>query len=103
MAKLLAALTITAGAVAAGAWILMLLVGVIHADWLPALPTISYRTALLIGALLYVQALIRGLAGVIVKDLRGTPAAGGAVQRTPADTKTVHWVSPRQQADWNLW
>jgi len=36
-----------AGSLAFG-WVFMLLVGVVHAEWLPALPTIGYWLAVLI-------------------------------------------------------
>jgi uncharacterized membrane protein YiaA len=36
-----------AGSLAFG-WVFMLLIGVVHAEWLPALPTIGYWLAVLI-------------------------------------------------------
>lgn len=47
----------------ASAWMFMLLVGVVHAEWLPQLPTIGYGLALLLGALTSAAIAVRALLG----------------------------------------
>lgn len=44
-------LAVLAGA--AGGWLLMLTVGVIHAVWIHALPTIGFKSAVLVSVMLY--------------------------------------------------
>ncbi len=36
-------------AYAVGCWITMLLVGMVHADWLHSMPTLSYHSAIVLG------------------------------------------------------
>jgi|SRR5690349_5636967 len=36
-----------------GDWLLMILVGVVHADWIPALPTVSFGTASVVFVILF--------------------------------------------------
>lgn len=43
------------------AWFLMILVGVVHHEWLPMVPTIGYSTAILIASILTLMALPAGL------------------------------------------
>ncbi|MDH2424829.1 hypothetical protein [Sphaerisporangium sp. TRM90804] len=55
-------------AVAAGGWLLsgwalMLLVGVLHHQWWPVIPTMSYGTALLASLLLTITLLLVGRGG----------------------------------------
>lgn len=102
MAKLLTALAITVAATAAAAWILMLTIGVIHTNWLTAMPTIGYPTALLIGLLLTAQALIRGVAVLIIKDLNKPPTPPARRPTRTPDTQRVHWVNPAR-TDRGLW
>lgn len=52
------------------AWTLMVGVGVVHAEWLPQLPTIGFGTALLFSTLLTVHAVVKMVFSVIV-DLLG--------------------------------
>lgn len=35
-----------------GGWLMMLMVGIIHAQWIPQLPTVDYGTAFLVASLL---------------------------------------------------
>ena len=50
-AKAVGSLVMSATSWLLTAWYLMLLVGIVHRDWLPKLPTISYGLALLIALL----------------------------------------------------
>lgn len=112
MAKFTGVLAIGLGAMTLVAWLLMLVVGVVHADWLTAVPTIGYGTALLICSLIWAQQMIRGLAILWVKHLNHTrpPAEPKPVTVTtevrhnfPRDTTRVHWVNPQRDTGWDLW
>lgn len=58
MNEFLAKLTLLAALWLTGAWTLMLGVGIIHADWIPWLPTIGFPTALLLSALTFVRSVV---------------------------------------------
>ena len=68
MTKLLAFTALMAGLWLAGAWAFMLTVGVVHADWIPQLPTVSYRVALLLSAI----AVMRTFAGAFIGSISKT-------------------------------
>jgi hypothetical protein len=46
-----------------GAWLLMLGVGIVHADWIPWLPTIGFPTALLLSLLSFARSLVAMVVG----------------------------------------
>lgn len=69
MSKHLAALCVCAVSWLTGAWLLMITVDVIHDRWIPALPTIGYNVALLIGALLMARSVLSAFAASIIKGL----------------------------------
>lgn len=113
MGRFAGVLAIGAGAMALVAWILMLIIGAVHADWLPAVPTIGYRTALLICSLMWAQQMIRGLAILWVKHLNAAkpepkpaPAQRVSFQRVtpppPDGAQRLHWVDPERWANQNL-
>jgi hypothetical protein len=54
-----------------GAWMFMLMVGVVHAEWLPQLPTIGFGLALLLSALVTVRALFAALVAEVGKAING--------------------------------
>lgn len=54
--KFIAELAAVAGMCLASAWLLMIGVGIVHADWITALPTIGFRTAVLLSMLGVVRA-----------------------------------------------
>lgn len=68
MVKALASIPLVAGYWLAGAWFFMLTVGVIHAQWIPALPTIGFRVALVVGGVLGASAIIRSVLAVMLKE-----------------------------------
>jgi hypothetical protein len=49
--KFVAELALLAAMWLTSAWVLMIGVGIVHADWIPALPTIGFRTAMLLSLL----------------------------------------------------
>lgn len=53
------------------AWLLMLAVGVVRAEWIPALPTIGFRLALLLSMLVTVRAIVAAFLGKIGKAING--------------------------------
>lgn len=53
------------------AWMLMLAVGVVHAEWIPQLPTIGFGLALLLSFLLVVRALVSATLAEISKAING--------------------------------
>lgn len=59
MIKALAIVPLAAGTWLLGAWFTMLLIGVVHAQWIPFLPTIGYTTAIVISALTGTSMLVR--------------------------------------------
>ena len=71
MTTFLAYLATVAGAWLAGAWMLMIGVGTVHAEWLPGVPTIGFGTALLFSALLTGRAIIGAVFGTVAKVLGG--------------------------------
>ena len=70
MKTILALIAILAAAWLAGAWALMLEVGVAHRDWWPALPAMSYHVAVVIVAIGIVFAIFTSIANVIVKEMK---------------------------------
>lgn len=65
MTRFLALLTLIGLAWLVGAWVLMLLVGELHHEWWPQIPTISYSGALKVEGVLLVGVVL----GAIVKAL----------------------------------
>ncbi len=63
--KFFSFLVVLATAWVAGAWCLMLLIGVVHAAWWPEVPTISYWGALQVNLVPILSAVI----GVVLKSL----------------------------------
>lgn len=49
--KFIAELALLAAMWLASAWLLMIGVEIVHDDWIPALPTLGFRTALLLSLL----------------------------------------------------
>ena len=52
-----------------GAWMLMLVVGIVHIEWIPQLPTIGFGLALLLVGLVSVFALIRAVIGSLIEAI----------------------------------
>jgi hypothetical protein len=50
------------------AYMLMIIAGVIRAEWIPALPTIGYPAALLLTVLLAARAMVGGLVAALIKS-----------------------------------
>lgn len=67
MIKFLAVLAILAGAWAAGAWFLMITVGIVHAEWVPAVPPVSYNVSLLLTTLAALHGGFRAAMGQLVQ------------------------------------
>jgi len=67
MVKALAVIPLVAGAWLAGAWGLMVEIGIAHGSWWPIIPTIGYVTALKIAAIASVVAFVRGCAGAFIR------------------------------------
>lgn len=63
--KTVAYLALIAGLWAFAAWMLMLVVGIIHHQWIPQLPPIGYTLAALITTLLGLRAFAAGLVNAI--------------------------------------
>lgn len=68
MMKLIAILATVAGAWLFAAWILMLIVGIIHLNWIPQLPTIGYPLALLITILLGTRATLSAYGAGLIRN-----------------------------------
>lgn len=56
MPKFFAVLATALAVAALNGWVFMLTVGVVHAEWIPALPTIGFGPAVLVATLLGVTA-----------------------------------------------
>lgn len=69
MTKTLAGLAMLAIGWALSAWLLMLLIGTVHTDWLPVVPAIGYPTALVLTVLLGTRALIAAGVAAFFQDL----------------------------------
>lgn len=69
MAKLVAFIVFGAVGWLVSAWGDMLIVGVVHRDWWPLVPTMSYHVALILAAVLMVFLFGIGIAGNLVKVL----------------------------------
>lgn len=69
MVKTLAGLAMLAIGWTLSAWLLMLTVGVIHDEWLPALPPVGYATAFVLTVLLGTRMLIRIAIAAFFQDL----------------------------------
>lgn len=65
--KVLTALAVMAASWLGTGWFLMLLMGVLHADWWPIIPTMSYGTALAVAAVLMLPNLVKALLGLIME------------------------------------
>lgn len=72
MSKFIANVAMLAVAWLIGAWSLMLSVGVIHAEWIPQLPTVGFPTALLLGALLMARTVIGEVLKAVAVEMNGT-------------------------------
>lgn len=88
MAKLLGVYAVAGAAQFPIAWLLMLIVGIVHADWLPALPTVGYWTTLLLCALLFGMRFLQVAAVSTVKTI------GGGDKAAIPKTVTMQRVSP---------
>lgn len=53
------------------AWMLMVVVGVVHGDWLPQVPTIGFGFALLLTGLVSAVLAVRALLSAVVSGLTG--------------------------------
>lgn len=95
MAKILGGLAVIVACRLGAAWPLMLLVGVVHATWLPDLPTIGYGTAVLIEALLSLIQLFIATGAAITKQLfePDTPATTlpRRISSPTFTTSTTEW------------
>lgn len=72
MTAFLAHLANLAAAWLTTAWMLMLAVGVVHAEWIPQLPTIGFGLALLLSTLAMIRALVTAALGEIGKAINGS-------------------------------
>lgn len=66
--KILAVLAVLAAGLFTSAWLWMLLIGVIHHEWLPMMPTVGYTGALRISLMSFA---LGGVAGVINAWVKG--------------------------------
>lgn len=71
MSQFLAHLANLAAAWLMTAWMLMLMVGVVHAEWIPQLPTIGFGLALLLAFLTMVRALVAAVLAEVGKAING--------------------------------
>jgi hypothetical protein len=71
MTKFLAAIAIIAIDWVLTAWFLMIAIGVVHAIWLPQLPTIGFSTAVLLALLIELRGGISGLGKGLIEGLFG--------------------------------
>lgn len=71
MTKVLASLSVLATAWLVGSWMLMLTVGIVHAEWIPQLPTIGYRLALLLTTISLVRVVLGSMLGGLGKVIGG--------------------------------
>lgn len=102
MAKILVALVVAAVSQFAAAWLLMLLVGVVHARWFTTLPTIGYWVALAICALLAAVRFNGAVAVAVIKVVTGTDKPATARKTAPrqdplppvGSTVRFHRVNP---------
>lgn len=67
--KTLACLVVIAACWVAGSWLLMIMVGIVHAMWIPQLPPIGFKLALLLGVLGAAHAAIGTVGGIMVKEI----------------------------------
>lgn len=72
MSQFLANLANLAAAWLMTAWMLMLMVGVVHAEWIPQLPTIGFGLALLLAFLTMVRAMVAAVLGEVGKAINGS-------------------------------
>ncbi len=52
-------------------WIFMVIVGIIHADWLPEVPTVGYGFTLLLSGIIWGSNFVRALLSALVDGLTG--------------------------------
>lgn len=71
MTKTLAFLAIIAITIPIASWLFMIIIGVIHAEWITACPTIGYGWALVLGVLAATRALVGSIAGACAKEVVG--------------------------------
>lgn len=69
MTKLVAGIAILAAAVFLGAWMLMLLVGVLHHEWWSFIPTMSYKASLVISFVLMLRLMMGHVVGEVAKEV----------------------------------
>jgi hypothetical protein len=69
MAKFVANVAMLAVSWLVSSWLLMLGVGIVHLNWLPWLPTISFTLSLLICSLLLARGLISAVNLQIIKGI----------------------------------
>jgi hypothetical protein len=67
MAQALSYLALMAAMWLVSSWLLMLGVGIIHADWVHALPTIGFPISLLLNALAVIRVMAAATSQVMVK------------------------------------
>lgn len=84
MTKVLAGLAVLAAGWALSAWALMLAVRVIHDQWLPVVPPLSYLTAWALSVLLGLRFLVGLAVQQTLRDLTDTPAKVKAAPKVPA-------------------
>lgn len=101
MAKLLGVYAIAAAIQFPIAWLLMLIVGIVHAGWLTGLPTIGYWTSLLLCALLcgtrFLQAIVIAAIKNIGESAKSKPAGPPSIRvatNGANNTMRMHWVDP---------
>lgn len=74
MTKTLASIAVVAASWLITAWLLMVTVGVVHAVWIPQLPTVGFAVALLLSALITARSaiagILQGIVNVVLKETR---------------------------------
>jgi hypothetical protein len=65
--KTVAVLSLTIASWLISAWTLMLTVGIVHAEWIPQLPTIGFRLALLLAGIFFIRAVIAAVFTEVLK------------------------------------
>lgn len=72
MTKFLAFMALLVAAWIFAAWMLMLTVGVVHLHWIPQLPTLSFKVALLLATLVFTRAFVLAIFTTASKEIAGS-------------------------------
>lgn len=69
MTRFVAGLAVITVAVFLGAWMLMLIVGVLHHEWWSFIPTMSYKASLTISFVLMLRLILGHVVGEVAKEV----------------------------------